>query len=54
MGSVGERSAVPEDSSDEPGLDSSGLSIDLFLPHRHHTPLFEPLFFSFLTSSKKS
>lgn len=52
MGSVGERSAIPEDSSDEPGLDSSALSIDLFLPHRHLTPVLS-LTFSFLTSSEK-
>lgn len=32
MGSVQERPAIPEDSSDEPELDSSALSIDLFSP----------------------
>lgn len=53
MGSVGERSAIPGGSSDEPGLDSSALSIDLFLPHGHLTPVFELDFFSFLTSSEK-
>lgn len=37
MASVGERSAIPGDPADEPGLDSSALSIDLFLPHRHLT-----------------
>ncbi len=47
MGSVGERSAIPRDPSDEPGLDSSALSIDLFLPHGHLTPVFELDFFHF-------
>lgn len=54
MSSVGERSAIPEDSSDEQGLDSSILSIDLFLPHGHLTPvLSSPFFIFFLTSSEK-
>lgn len=52
MGSVGERSAIPEDSSDEPVLDSSAPSIDLFLPHGHFSPVLSWLF-SFLTSSQK-
>lgn len=54
MGSVGERSAIPGDSSDEPGLDSSALSIDLFLPHGHLTLVLSLTFFHFfLTSSEK-
>lgn len=53
MGSVGERSAIPGDSSDESGLDSSALSIDLFLPHGHLTPVLSFDFFHFLTSSEK-
>lgn len=47
MGSVGERDAIPGDSSDEPGLDSSALSIDLFLPCGHRTPVLSSTFFIF-------
>lgn len=47
MGSVGERSAIPGDSSDEPGLESSALSIDLFLPHGHPTPVLSSTFLIF-------
>lgn len=47
MGSVGERSVIPGDSSDEPGLDSSALSIDLFLPHGHLTSVLSLTFFIF-------
>lgn len=56
MGSVEERSAIPGDSSDEPGLDSSALSIDLFSPRGHLTSVLSStffFFFHFLTSSEK-
>lgn len=46
---LGKRSPIPEDSSDEPGLNSSALPIDLFLPHGHLTSVLS----SFLTSSEE-
>ena len=49
MGSVGKRTVIPQDSSDEPGLDSSAPSIDLFLPYEFDSSL--SLTFSFLTIS---
>lgn len=48
MGSVEERSAIPGDSSDEPGLVSSALSIDLFLPHGHLTPVLSSTFYFYI------
>lgn len=47
MASVEEHFDIPGDSSDEPGLDSSGMSIDLFLPRGHFTPVLSWTFFSF-------
>jgi len=52
VGRIEEHTPIPNDSSDEPGLDSSALSIDFFLPHGHNS-LVQSFFFSFLTSSQE-